>query len=75
MAVLEEAAKIGVYWLDFWATQSFEETGIGIPITMEELFWGDAGSGSRSSVRRLRPPRSGATGPTSRRGVDPPDVW
>ena len=66
--VLEEAAKIGVYSLDFWATQSFEETGIGIPITMEELFWGDAGIGLSIVGTTLRPPRSGATGPTSRRG-------
>jgi len=43
--VLEEAAKIGLYSLDFFATQSFDETGLGIPITMEELFWGDAGIG------------------------------
>jgi alkylation response protein AidB-like acyl-CoA dehydrogenase len=43
--VLEEAAKIGLYSLDFFATQSFEETGLGIPVTMEELFWGDAGIG------------------------------
>lgn len=43
--VLEEAAKIGVYSLDFFATQSFDETGLGIPVTMEELFWGDAGIG------------------------------
>jgi alkylation response protein AidB-like acyl-CoA dehydrogenase len=43
--VLEEAAKIGLYSLDFWATQSFDETGLGIPVTMEELFWGDAGIG------------------------------
>ncbi len=43
--VLEEAAKIGVYSLEFFATQSFDETGLGIPITMEELFWGDAGIG------------------------------
>ncbi len=43
--VLEEAAKIGVYSLDFFATQSFDETGLGIPIAMEELFWGDAGIG------------------------------
>ena len=43
--VLEEAAKIGLYSLDFFATQSFDETGLGIPITMEELFWGDAGLG------------------------------
>jgi alkylation response protein AidB-like acyl-CoA dehydrogenase len=43
--VLEEAAKIGIYSLDFFATQSFDETGLGIPIAMEELFWGDAGIG------------------------------
>jgi alkylation response protein AidB-like acyl-CoA dehydrogenase len=43
--VLEEAAKIGLYSVDFFATQSFDETGVGIPITMEELFWGDAGIG------------------------------
>ena len=43
--VLEEAAKIGLYSLDFIATQAFDETGLGFPITMEELFWGDAGIG------------------------------
>ncbi|WP_148573886.1 acyl-CoA dehydrogenase family protein [Nocardioides caldifontis] len=43
--VLEEAARIGLYSLDFFATQSFDQTGLGIPVTMEELFWGDAGLG------------------------------
>ncbi|MFC6287089.1 acyl-CoA dehydrogenase family protein [Nocardioides sp. GCM10027113] len=43
--VLEEAAKIGLYSLDFFATQAYEETGLGIPVAMEELFWGDAGIG------------------------------
>ncbi len=43
--VLQEAAKIGLYSLDFFAAQSFDESGLGIPITMEELFWGDAGIG------------------------------
>src|SRR5918997_6335147 len=43
--VLEEAASIGLYSLDFFATQSFDETGLGLPVTMEELFWGDAGIG------------------------------
>ncbi len=43
--VLEEAAKIGIYSVDFIATQAFDETGLGFPITMEELFWGDAGIG------------------------------
>ncbi len=43
--VLEEAAKVGLYTLDFFATQSFDPTGLGIPVAMEELFWGDAGIG------------------------------
>ena len=43
--IVEEAAKAGIYSLDFFATQSFDETGLGIPITMEEIFWGDAGIG------------------------------
>ena len=43
--VVEEAAKVGIYSVDFFATQSFDETGLGIPIAMEELFWGDAGIG------------------------------
>jgi alkylation response protein AidB-like acyl-CoA dehydrogenase len=43
--VLEEAAKIGLYSLDFFATQWFEPSGLGIPVAFEELFWGDAGIG------------------------------
>ncbi|MEU9980709.1 acyl-CoA dehydrogenase family protein [Streptomyces sp. NPDC050856] len=41
--VIQEAAKVGVYSLDFYAQQFFDPTGLGIPMTMEELFWGDAG--------------------------------
>jgi alkylation response protein AidB-like acyl-CoA dehydrogenase len=43
--VLEEAAKIGLYSLDFYARQYLEPSGIGIPVVFEELFWGDAGIG------------------------------
>src|SRR5580692_2029726 len=43
--ILQEAAKIGLYSLDFFATQFFEESGLGIPVAFEELFWGDAGIG------------------------------
>ncbi len=41
--ILEEASKIGLYSLDFFAQQSLEPTGLGIPVAFEELFWGDAG--------------------------------
>src|SRR5487761_256979 len=43
--VLQEAAKIGLYSLDFFATQFFEESGLGFVTAVEELFWGDAGIG------------------------------
>ena len=43
--ILEEAAKIGLYSLDFFAQQWLEPSGLGIPVAFEELFWGDAGIG------------------------------
>ncbi len=43
--VIEEAAKLGLYSLDFFTQQWLEPSGLGIPITFEELFWGDAGIG------------------------------
>ncbi|MFI6519286.1 acyl-CoA dehydrogenase family protein [Spirillospora sp. NPDC050679] len=41
--LIQEASKIGIYSLDFFATQWLEPTGLGIPVAFEELFWGDAG--------------------------------
>ncbi len=43
--VIQEAAKAGIYSLDFFASAWGDESGISLPITMEELFWGDAGIG------------------------------
>jgi alkylation response protein AidB-like acyl-CoA dehydrogenase len=43
--IIQEAAKIGLYGMDFFAQQSFDPTGLGIPVTFEEIFWGDAGIG------------------------------
>jgi acyl-CoA dehydrogenase len=43
--ILEEAATIGLYSLDFFSQQWLEPSGLGIPIAFEELFWGDAGIG------------------------------
>ena len=43
--ILQEAAKIGLYSLDFFATQFFEGSGLGFVTAVEELFWGDAGIG------------------------------
>jgi alkylation response protein AidB-like acyl-CoA dehydrogenase len=43
--IIQEAAKNGLYSLEFYAQQWFEPSGLGIPVVMEELFWGDAGIG------------------------------
>ena len=43
--IIQEAAKAGIYSLDFFASSWGDESGISLPITMEELFWGDAGIG------------------------------
>ena len=43
--IIQEAAKAGIYSLDFFASIWGDESGISLPITMEELFWGDAGIG------------------------------
>jgi len=43
--VIQEAAKIGLYGTEFFGTQWFDPSGLGIPLVMEELFWGDAGIG------------------------------
>ncbi|MFI7056975.1 acyl-CoA dehydrogenase family protein [Streptosporangium canum] len=43
--VIQEAAKIGLYSLDFFAQQWFEPSGLGLTVAFEELFWGDAGIG------------------------------
>jgi alkylation response protein AidB-like acyl-CoA dehydrogenase len=43
--VIEEAAKNGLSSFDFFANAFADETGLTIPVVMEELFWGDAGIG------------------------------
>ncbi|CAM5637536.1 hypothetical protein SALBM135S_02922 [Streptomyces alboniger] len=43
--IIQEAAKLGIYSLDFYAQQFFDPTGLGIPMATEEIFWGDAGIG------------------------------
>jgi acyl-CoA dehydrogenase len=44
--IVEEAAKIGLYSFDFFASASMNDpSGLTLPMTLEELFWGDAGIG------------------------------
>ena len=43
--VVREAAKIGLYGLDFMMNAMGDPTGLTMPVAIEELFWGDAGIG------------------------------
>ncbi|MGH3273818.1 MAG: acyl-CoA dehydrogenase family protein, partial [Streptosporangiaceae bacterium] len=43
--ILQEAARIGLYSLDYFARQSLDSSGLGVVVAFEELFWGDAGIG------------------------------
>ena len=44
-AVIEEAARQGLYKWELYAELSMDPTGLSLPILMEELFWGCAGIG------------------------------
>ena len=41
--IIEEAASIGIYSLDFLATTFVDPTGLSVVLALEELAWGDAG--------------------------------
>jgi alkylation response protein AidB-like acyl-CoA dehydrogenase len=43
--IIQEAANIGLYSLDFVANMFADPTGISTPLVMEEMAWGDAGIG------------------------------
>ena len=41
--IIQEAAKVGLYSLDFMATAFGDPSGVLLPVVMEEMCWGDAG--------------------------------
>ncbi len=43
--IVQEAAKIGLYGLDFLMNAMADPTGLTMPVAIEEMFWGDAGLG------------------------------
>src|SRR5207249_316469 len=43
--VVKKAAEIGLYSMDFWMQTAADETGISMPIALEEICWGCAGIG------------------------------
>jgi hypothetical protein len=73
--VIEEAAKIGLYSLDFFAAQWFEPSGLGIPVAFEELFWGDAGIGLSIVGSGLAAVSVGSTGTDEQIGEWVPQMF
>ncbi|MDI6100970.1 acyl-CoA dehydrogenase family protein [Actinoplanes sp. NEAU-A12] len=51
--VLQEAAKIGLYGFEFLANTWADTSGLSLPVTNEELFWGDGGIGMAISGTSL----------------------
>jgi acyl-CoA dehydrogenase len=43
--IIEEAARVGLYSLDFVANAFSDPSGILMPVVLEEVAWGDAGIG------------------------------
>jgi acyl-CoA dehydrogenase len=43
--IVQEAAKVGLYGVDFLLNAFGDNTGLTLPVAIEELFWGDAGIG------------------------------
>ena len=41
--IIQEAAKVGLYSVELFATQAAEPSGLGLLTVFEEMFWGDAG--------------------------------
>jgi acyl-CoA dehydrogenase len=43
--IVQEAAKNGLYGVDFLLNAMGDNTGLTLPVAVEEIFWGDAGIG------------------------------
>jgi acyl-CoA dehydrogenase len=43
--IIQEAAKVGIYGPQFLGHMTSDPTGLMLPISIEEIFWGDAGIG------------------------------
>jgi acyl-CoA dehydrogenase len=43
--IVQQAAEIGLYGWEFMLNAMSDQTGLTLPVAVEELFWGDAGLG------------------------------
>ncbi len=43
--IVQQAAEIGLYGWEFMMNAMGDQTGLTLPVAVEEIFWGDAGLG------------------------------
>ena len=60
--IVEQAAEIGLYGWEFMLNAMSDQTGLTLPVSIEEIFWGDAGIGMAIMGSAL----AAAGGPTLR---------
>src|SRR4051794_9327265 len=73
--IIKEAAKAGIYSLDFMASQWFDESGPGMVTPREELLWGDAGIGLAIVGTGLAAAAASANGTTDQIGEFVPPMY
>jgi acyl-CoA dehydrogenase len=73
--IIQEAAKVGLYSLELFATQAVEPSGLGMLTVFEELFWGDAGIGLSILGTGLAAASLAATGTPEQQGEWLPQMF
>src|SRR3954467_14598261 len=73
--IIKEAATTSIYSLDFMASQVCDESGLGMVIAQEELFWGDAGIGLAIMGTGLAAAAVSATGTNEQIGEFVPPMY
>jgi acyl-CoA dehydrogenase len=53
--IVQQAAEIGLYGWEFMMNAMADQTGLTLPVAVEELFWGDAGVGTPEQVMEWVP--------------------
>jgi acyl-CoA dehydrogenase len=73
--IVQEAAKNGLYSLDFFSNATFDPTGLTMVLAIEELFWGDAGIGMAIMGSGLAAAGIASSGTPEQMGEWLPQCW
>jgi alkylation response protein AidB-like acyl-CoA dehydrogenase len=73
--IIQEAAKVGLYSMEMFATQAAEPSGLGMLTVFEEMFWGDAGIGLSILATGLAAASLAATGTPEQMGEWLPQMF